>query len=110
MQGKVAVIGDADFVLPFSAMGVDTFMAGDTAEQAVQAAQKIIEGRYTLVVVAENKARAVEQTFAGVQSMPTPCVVVVPFTTEPEGFATRALGKLLKMATGISIMESNQQS
>ena len=25
MEGKVAVLGDADFVMPFSALGVDTY-------------------------------------------------------------------------------------
>jgi hypothetical protein len=82
-------------------------MAGDTAEQASAAAQKIIQGKYTLVVVAENKAKAVEETFAGLQGAPTPCVVIVPFTTEPEGFATKALGRMLKMATGVNILDSN---
>ena len=107
MEGKVAVLGDADFVMPFAAMGVDTFLAGDTDEQAAESARKIIEGKYTLVVVAENKARAVEESFASLQKAPTPCVLVVPFTTEPEGFATRALGRVLKMATGINILEGN---
>ncbi|MFA5240222.1 MAG: V-type ATP synthase subunit F [Phycisphaerae bacterium] len=107
MEGKVAVLGDADFVMPFSAMGVDTFAAGETDEQTIAAAGKIIEGKYTLVVVAENAAKTTEEVFASVQSAPTPCMVVVPFTTEPEGFATRALGRVLKTATGISILEGN---
>ncbi|MDD5326438.1 MAG: V-type ATP synthase subunit F [Phycisphaerae bacterium] len=107
MEGKVAVLGDSDFVMPFSAMGVDTFAAGETGEQTVAAAEKIIAGKYTLVVVAENVARSAEEAFASVQSVPMPCVVVVPFTTEPEGFATEALGRVLKTATGISILEGN---
>jgi len=107
MEGKVAVLGDADFVMPFSAMGIDTFVAGETAEQTVAAAEEIVKGKYTLVVVAENAAKAAEEVFAGVQKAPTPCMVVVPFTTEPEGFATRALGKVLKTATGINILEGN---
>jgi vacuolar-type H+-ATPase subunit F/Vma7 len=107
MEGKVAVLGDADFVKPFSALGVDTFAAGETAEQTAAAAEKIVEGKYTLVVAAETSAKAAEEAFAGVQKKPTPCLVVVPFTTEPEGFATRALGRVLKTATGINILESS---
>src|SRR4030042_878925 len=106
MEGRVAILGDTDFVMPFAALGVDTFAAGDTAEQTADSAKRIIEGKYTLVVVAENKAKAVEETFAVAQSTPTPCVLVVPFTTEPQGFATRALGKVLKMATGINILQN----
>ena len=107
MEGKVAVLGDEDFVMPFSALGIDTFAAGETHEQTVEAAGKIVQGKYTLVVVAENTAKAAEEAFEGVQKAPTPCLVVVPFTTEPEGFATRALGKVLKTATGINILEGN---
>ena len=33
--------------------------------------------------------------------------MVVPFTTESEGFATQALGEVLKMATGINILQNN---
>ncbi len=107
MEGKVAVLGDADFVMPFSALGVDTFRVGATPEEIEKIAREIIDAKYTLVVVAENAARFAEEVFSARQNMPMPCVVVVPFTTEPEGFATEALGKVLKMATGISILENS---
>jgi hypothetical protein len=49
----------------------------------------------------------VEEIFAAYQDAPTPCLVVVPFTTEPSGVATRGLGKVLKMATGINILQND---
>lgn len=107
MEGKVAVLGDEDFVMPFSALGIDTYTASETAEQIAQAAEEIIRSRYTLVIVAETIAKMAEEAFGSVQKAPTPCVVVVPFTTEPEGFATEALGRILKTATGINILEGN---
>ena len=107
MEGKIAVLGDTDFVMPFSALGVDTYPAGQTAEQINDSAKKIIEQKYVLVVVAENIAPVAEQIFSDYQVVPTPCIVVVPFTTESEGFATRALGEALKMATGINILQSS---
>jgi len=107
MEGKVAVLGNADFVMPFSALGVDTYLAGQTDEQIAESAQKIISGKYALVVVAENIAPAVEEAFSAQMDAPLPCIVVVPFTTESEGFATRALGQVLKMATGINILQNN---
>jgi len=33
MEGKVAVLGSADFVMPFSALGLDTFAVELTTEQ-----------------------------------------------------------------------------
>ena len=75
MESKVAVFGGEDFVMPFSALGLDTYAA------------------VLANVVFEAKQRQA-----------VPCVVVVPFATESEGFATKTLGKMLKIATGIDIL------
>lgn len=85
-------------------LGLDTFAVGDTSEERIKSAERIISDKYTLVVVAENVAAVVEEVFSARMDSPTPCVVVVPFTTESKGFATTALAKTLKMATGINIL------
>ena len=107
MQGKIAILGDTDFVMPFSAMGLDTYATSDTPDDINENAKKIIEAKYALVVVAENIAPMTEEAFSDYQKSPTPCIVVVPFTTESEGFASRALGEAIKLATGINILEDN---
>ena len=104
---KVAVLGNADFVMPFSALGVDTYSVGQTAEQILEGANKIIGDKYALIVVAENIAPMVEEIFSDYQDRPTPCIVVMPFTTEPTGVATKTLGETLKMATGINILQND---
>jgi len=104
MEGKVAVLGDADFVMPFSALGLDTFAVEQQRDQIVETAQRIVDAKYALVVVAENVAREADEAFAPTESEPAPCIVVVPFTTQSEGFATEALGQVLKLATGIDIL------
>jgi vacuolar-type H+-ATPase subunit F/Vma7 len=106
MEGKVAVLGDADFVMPFSALGLETFAVEQQRDQIVEAAQRIVDAKYALVVVAEDVARAADEVFADTETAPTPCIVVVPFTTESEGFATEALGRVLKLATGIDILQN----
>jgi len=73
----------------------------------IEVAGRIISRNYALIVVAENIAPLVEEVFSDYHNVPTPCVVVVPFTTESEGFATQELDKMLKMATGISILQNN---
>ncbi|HUT29036.1 MAG TPA: V-type ATP synthase subunit F [Sedimentisphaerales bacterium] len=107
MKGKAAVLGDADFVMPFSALGLDTFAVGQTAGDVAETAEKIIDGKYTLIVVAENIAPEAEEVFSATTKAPTPCIVVVPFTTESEGFATDALAQVLRMATGVNILKEN---
>jgi V/A-type H+-transporting ATPase subunit F len=106
MEAKVAVFGNADFVMPFSAIGVDTYPVGQEEDEILETARKIISAKYGLVVVAENIAGISDEVFSAHGDEPTPCVVVVPFTTESEGFATRSLGQVLKMATGIDILQN----
>jgi len=104
MEGKVAVLGSADFVMPFSALGLDTFATEPQADKVAQTAQQILKQKYSLVVVAENIAGYAQTVFDTTQKKATPCVVIVPFTTEPSGVATESLGRLLKVATGIDIL------
>ncbi len=107
MEGKIAVLGSTDFVMPFSALGVDTYPVGQIAGDIAENAKKIISEKYALVVVAENIAPAAEEVFSAYEGMPTPCIIVVPFTTESTGFATQALGEVLRMATGINILQNS---
>ena len=106
MEGKIAVLGDSDFVMPFSALGADTFPIGQ-GETIVETAERIIGNEYALIVVAENIAPKVAEVFSAYQNTTLPCIVVVPFTTESDGFATGALGEVLKMATGINILQNS---
>ena len=93
--------------MPFSALGLDTYATADTTDDIAENAKKVIDGKYALVVVAENIAPMTEEVFSDYQNTPTPCIVVVPFTTESEGFATQALGEAIKMATGINILQDS---
>ena len=104
MEGKAAVLGEADFVMPFSALGLETFAVEPTAQDVSEKATTILKEKYALVVVAENIAPLAEEAFEPSDKKAMPCIVVVPFTTESEGYATKALGKVLKMATGIDII------
>ena len=106
MEGKIAVFGDSDFVMPFSALGVDTYSVEAQSETVRETAEEILQKRYGLIVVAENVAVLAGEAFEKTERQATPCVLVVPFTTKSEGFATKALGRLLKIATGINILEN----
>lgn len=107
MNGKVAVLGSSDFVMPFAALGLDTYPVSDSTDEAIENAKVIIGKNYALVVVAENIAKKTADVFDMVQKKAMPCVTVVPFTTEPEGFATKSLGHTLKMATGVDIFQNS---
>jgi len=106
MEGKIAVFGNRDFVMPFSVFGVDAYVTGTGREEILEKAGKIIDGGYVLVIVAENVAETAEEVFSAKHNVATPAILVVPSTTESAGFATEVLGEALKMATGINILQS----
>ena len=107
MQDKIAVLGDIDFVMPFSALGLDTYAVGKSEQQIIENAEKIIKEGYTLIVISEDIATTTKEIFSSYCNKPTPCILVVPFTSQATGFATQELGKALKMATGINILKSD---
>ena len=104
MESKVAVLGGADFVMPFSAIGLDTFAVEPEEEKVAQAAEELLKAKYGLIIVAENTAKLAGDIFEDAQKTSTPCIVIVPFTTESDGFASEALGRAIKLATGIDIL------
>ena len=106
MESKIAVLGNPDFVMPFSALGLDIFATGESSKEITESATMVAEGKYGLVVVAENIAETVEPVFAEQLNKPTPCIVTVPFTAEPTGVAVKSLGESIRLATGINILES----
>lgn len=104
MEGKVAVLGSEDFVLPFTALGLDVYaVQQDQAEQIRETAQQIIDQDYGLVVIAENIARQMEAIYEDTLRETLPSMLVVPFLRESEGFATDKLGEIVKLATGINL-------
>lgn len=104
METKAAAFGDAGFVMPFSAIGLDTFAVEPEREKVAQAAEELLKAKYGLIIIAENTAKLAGDIFEDAQKASTPCVVIVPFTTESDGFASEALGRAIKLATGIDIL------
>jgi vacuolar-type H+-ATPase subunit F/Vma7 len=104
MEGKIAVLGKTDFVMPFSSLGLDTFAVEEKTEQISENARQLVESKYTLIIVEEDIAKQAEEIFATVNNLPIPAILIVPFTAESSGYATKVLGELLKTATGINIL------
>jgi vacuolar-type H+-ATPase subunit F/Vma7 len=106
MEGKAAVLGGSDFVMPYSMLGLDIFTVEPVADAVAEKAAEIVKGEYGLVVVAENIAEMADVEFEAVHAKAAPCVIVVPFTQESDGVALKSLGRMLKLATGIDILQT----
>jgi vacuolar-type H+-ATPase subunit F/Vma7 len=101
---KVAALGSTDFVMPYKALGIETFAVENDHAGVVAAATSVVEGGYGLIIVAENVAQWVDEVLGRFASDPMPCVIVMPFTVSSTGFALESLAEAMKLATGIDII------
>ena len=104
MESKAAALGSTDFVMPYKALGIDTFAVETDRDSVLAGAEAISSGDYGLVIVAENIAQAADEVLGRFSYDPMPCVIVMPFTVGSTGFALESLGAVLKLATGIDII------
>ena len=106
MGAKVGAMGSSDFVLPYRALGVDAFpVTGD--DDARDALARMLDENYAVILVAEDAAPALESMLEPYTEQPAPCVLTVPSATQSTGYAGEAIGRLLRLATGIDIWSAS---
>ncbi|HSV27114.1 MAG TPA: V-type ATP synthase subunit F [Sedimentisphaerales bacterium] len=103
-ESRVAALGGIDFVMPYKALGIETFPVEAARDAVHAAATSVAAGGYGLVIVAENVAQWADEVLGKFAQEPVPCVVVMPFTVASTGFALESLAEALKLATGIDII------
>ena len=101
MEYKAAVLGKADFVMPFSAMGLNTFAAKDR-QDTIDKAKQILETGFALVVVSDEAAEDAREVFEKVRKEALPIVFSIPAIGHRQAGAG-SLYQLLKAATGVDI-------
>ena len=101
MEYKAAVLGNTDFVLPFSAMGFNTFAVKDR-QDTIDKAKQILEAGFALVVVSDEAAEVTQEVFEKVRKETLPIVFSIPAIGHRRTGAG-LLDQLLKTATGVDI-------
>ena len=77
---KIAVIGGADTVMGFKALGLDVFAAGsqEEAREAFRRVTRESDGQYAIIYVEENLAEYLEHEIARYKDVPSPAIILVP--------------------------------
>ncbi len=109
---RIAIVGPADTVSGFKALGVDAFDATDATEALAQLRHLKQVGRdtseqtpYAIVCVIEEVLRGVDQAeYAKVVSGALPAVVVLPGPEGSQGVALMRLRRLAEQAVGSAII------
>lgn len=109
---KIAIVGPADTVSGFRALGVEAFPA-NTADEAMQQLRLIRQqtidpestSKYAVVCIIEDLVLNVDQTeYSKVVDGPLPAVVLLPGPEGSKGFAIERLRRLAEKAVGSAII------
>ena len=103
---KIAVIGGADTVIGFKALGLDVF-AASTQEEAREAMRRVTresEDQYAIIYVEENLAGYLEHEIARYKDVPSPAIILIPGREGPLGLGQSALKAAVEKAVGTDIV------
>ncbi|MCA9357681.1 hypothetical protein KC902_00280 [Candidatus Kaiserbacteria bacterium] len=109
---KIAIVGPADTVSGFKALGVEPF-AANTADEALEQLRQIrqqtldpvSEKKYAIVCIIEDLVTMVDQAeYAKVVEGALPAVVLLPGPEGSSGFAIERLRRLAEQAVGSAII------
>jgi len=102
---KIAVIGGADTVLGFKALGLECCEAAN-AEEARAALRKLteVEGQYAIIYMEEGLAAALPSEIDRFKENPVPAIIVIPGRDGSMGMGLSALNAAVEKAVGTNIL------
>ena len=102
---KIAVVGGAETVIGFKALGLEAVpVAG--ADEALAALKKLTaEGEeYAIIYIEENLAQELAQEIDKFKESPTPAIILIPGRDGSTGAGLAALNAAVEKAVGTNIL------
>jgi len=105
-MAKIGVIGDADSVMGFKALGIDTYSV--TAEEAPRMIHKLAKEKYAVIFITEKTARLAAEAIGRYKSSPYPAIIPIPGNYGSTGLGMAALKSNVEKAIGVDILFGNE--
>ena len=102
-EGKIAFIGDADSVLGFRALGVETVVpvnANDAREQFA----RLVKEKTSIIMITEDMIDNLQDLIDETVHMAIPSVVVLPGITGTQRRGEDTIRELIIKAVGVDLM------
>ncbi len=99
---KIAIVGDRDQILAFTALGLETFPVANN-DEAVAKVEELAEGGYAVILVQERFFGAMSGLLQKYSTKVTPCISAIPGSSGSQGLALEALREVVKKAVGADI-------
>lgn len=106
-EGKVAFLGDADSVLGFRALGVETIVP-DGEEDAREEFQRLVEEETSIIMVTEDMMEVLQEQIEETVHMAVPSVVVLPGIRGTRRKGEQTIRELIIKAVGVDLMSEEQ--
>ena len=106
MKGKMAIIGDGDSVLAFTAGGVDAYTATD-AEHAENLIKKLAK-TYQVIFITDVLAKQIDEVIQRYLSSTYPIILSVPSKDGSNGYGMDKIKSAMEKALGVDILFSTQ--
>lgn len=100
---KIAVMGDADSVLGFKALGLDVYPA-ETAEEARRTLHRLSKENYAVVYLTEQLAIHMDEELQRYKDELTPAIIFIPGKEGSLGIGMANVKKSVKRAVGADIL------
>ena len=105
---KIAVVGDKESILGFSAIGMDIYPAYEEAEVKTLF-PKLIEEKYAIIYITEDLSIKSEKYLEKYKKNKTPAIITIPSSTANLKYGQNRIKDMVQKAVGIEInfKESN---
>ena len=100
---KIAVIGDNESIMGFSALGLSVFPA-DTAEEAVKLLKQLDDGKFAVIYITEKLASLIPSVMEKFKQMSVPVVIQIPGLVGNTGDGIKDLHACVEKAGGSDIL------
>ena len=100
---QIAVLGDADSVLGFGALGFDVFPA-ETAGVARPILHRLAREQYTIIYLTEQLAAGLRAEIARYQAQATPAIILIPGKGGSLGLGMDGIKTTVERAVGSDIL------
>lgn len=102
---KIAVLGEKDSIIGFSALGLDVFPVG-SGDEALSAFRKLAdsENSYAIIYVTESFYETLASEIDKYKDSVTPAVILIPGSSGSLGVGQSALDAAVERAIGANIL------
>lgn len=106
MKGKMAIIGDGDSVIAFTAGGIEAF-AVSNAEKAGETLKKLAK-THQIIFITDVLAKELDELISKYVSVPYPIIIPVPSKNGSNGYGMQVIKSAMDKALGVDILFGNQ--